>query len=356
MDGAKRTYQFVFQAADIGNQSQGRAALSGGLISLFHYAYYENWRISVRSYILFVQIVIRGGRQMTDLLKSCFTRFLRDNGPRLAAALSYYTIFSIAPLLLIAVVVVGFVYGEDAAQGLIVQQLEAFMGASAARFLEQLILQAAQPSSSLLATIVGIGFILYGASRIFNHLRFSLNAIWDIKDKPGLGILHTLKIKGIALMLVLFTGLILLGTIVFNTVIVRIVLYFEQLLVPLPYLWYTINFFILYVVTTVVFALIFKYIPSAKISWNPVWVGALFTALLFSLGRILLGIYLSLVSPASTYGAAGSLVVILFWIYFSAQILFLGGEFTQAYAAKRGTPIEPSKDAIVVPPEKKTGI
>ncbi|KMQ49959.1 Ribonuclease BN [Chitinispirillum alkaliphilum] len=286
---------------------------------------------------------------MLHLLKESFSRFLQDSAPRLAAALSYYTIFSLAPLLIIMVAIVGAVYGEDAAQGLIVEQLGVVIGENAAAYIEMLIVQAAQPGSSLLASIIGVAILIYGASRIFNHLRFSLNSIWNVKVKEELGILHKIKIKGFSLLLVLITGFLLLATIVANTAIVTMVQFLREHLFFGHEIWHVFNFLFLYAITTLIFALVFKFIPSADIDWIPVWVGSLFTALLFSFGRYVLGLYLGFITPGSTYGAAGSLVVILFWIYYSAQILFLGAEFTQVFASHRGTPIKPSKDARTVP-------
>ncbi|MDG5815347.1 YihY/virulence factor BrkB family protein [Chitinispirillales bacterium ANBcel5] len=285
---------------------------------------------------------------MFKLLKDSVIHFAKDNAPRHAAALAYYSLFSIAPLLIIAVAIIGAVYGEDAAQGLIVDQLGDMMGEGAARYVEDLIVQAARPTSGITATLISVAILLWGASRVFNHLRASINSIWHIRLKEKLGIVHKIKMKAFALILVLFSGLFLLATAVLNTVIFALIDRIEEYTPTIPFLWQTVNFFFLYAVTTFIFALILKYIPNAKLDWITATIGALFTSFLFSVGRILLGIYLSEFSVTSTYGAAGSLVAVLIWLYYSAQILFLGAEFTQQYANSRGTPIEPSRDASAV--------
>ncbi|MFP4012761.1 MAG: YihY/virulence factor BrkB family protein [Chitinispirillaceae bacterium] len=279
------------------------------------------------------------------LLKEVVSKFIRDSAPRLAAALAYYTIFSFAPLLIIAVAVVGFVYGPEAAQGHIIEQLSAYMGRSAAQYVQQVVLNISRPGSGLTATIVSVVLLLWGASQIFKHLRYSLNAIWNIKVKEKLGILQRLKTRAFSFLLVLLTGPLLLASIAVGTAVTMLVTYFDELIPGVPFLWHTANFFLHLGIATCLFALIFKYVSNAKVRWNPAWVGALFTALLFSTGRILLTIYLSTITIINAYGAAASLVVILLWLYYSGMILFLGAEFTQVYAARRGTPIVPTPKA-----------
>lgn len=279
------------------------------------------------------------------LLKEVIRKFIRDSAPRLAAALAYYTIFSFAPLLIIAVAIVGFVYGTEAAQGHIIEQLSAYIGRSAAQYVQQVVLNISRPGSGLTATIISVVLLLWGASQIFKHLRFSLNAIWNIKIKEKLGIVQRLKSRGFSFLLVLLTGPLLLASIAVGTAVTALVTYFDEVIPGVPFLWHTANFFLHLGIATCLFALIFKYVSNAKVEWNPAWVGALFTALLFSVGRILLSIYLSRITIINAYGAAASLVVILLWLYYSGMILFLGAEFTQAYAARRGTPIVPTQKA-----------
>ncbi len=279
------------------------------------------------------------------MLKETISKFLRDNAPRLAAALAYYTLFSLAPILIIAVAIVGFVYGQDAAQGQILNQLSEYIGVQAAQFVQRVIVRISRPGSGLTATIISFVILFYGASQIFNHLRFSLNAIWNLREKETLGFWQKVSGRAFSVVLVLITGVVLLLAIVVSTAVTALVSYFDNLVPGIPFLWHTANFFLNLVIATSLFALIFKYVANAKVRWNPVWVGALFTGLLFSIGRILLGLYLSRVTIISAYGAAASLVVILLWIYYSAQILFLGAEFTLVYSQRRGTPIGPSRHA-----------
>lgn len=282
------------------------------------------------------------------ILKETVRKFLRDNAPRLAAALAYYTMFSFAPLLIIAVAIVGFIYGSEAAQGHIIEQLSEYVGRTAAQYVQRVVLNISRPGSGLTATIISVVLLLWGASQIFKHLRFSLNAIWNIKIKDKVGIVHRIKTRGFSFLLVLITGLVLLASIAVGTAVTTLVSFFDELIPGIPFLWRTANFFLHLGIATGVFALIFKYIPNAKAKWNPVLVGALFTGLLFSMGRILLGLYLSRISIINAYGAAASLVVVMLWFYYSGIILFLGAEFTQTYAARRGTPILPSDHARFV--------
>jgi len=287
-------------------------------------------------------------------LREVFSGYAKDNAHRLAAALAYYTIFSLAPLLVIVIAIVGFVFGPEAAAGQIVDQISDILGQRVALAIQQIIIRISQPSSSITATIFGLVILLFGASQVFNHLNYSLNTIWNVRPNPNRGIWGPIKHRVFAVSLVLATGFLLLVTLVLSAFLAAVIKYFQNLFPWLGTAWQIANFLISFGITTAIFGLVMKYIPDVKVRWRDVWVGSLVTSLLFSLGRLLLSFYLGWGTFGSTYGAAASLIVLLFWIYYSGQILFIGAEFTQVYAKSRGAPIEPAKNAVYLRnPEKK---
>ncbi|MEB3830340.1 YihY/virulence factor BrkB family protein [Phormidium sp. CCY1219] len=280
------------------------------------------------------------------LLKRTFAEWQKDKASRLAAALAYYTAFSLAPMLIIAIAVAGLVFGQEAAQGEIVAQLQDLVGREGAQVIETAIENARQPRSGIWATIISIALLLFGATGLFTQLQDALNTIWDVKPKPDEGVKKLLKTRVLSFAMVVAIGFLLLASLVVSAALAAIGKYFDNLVPELMFLWQTLNFVISLGVITLLFAMIYKVLPDVKIAWSDVWIGGAITSVLFALGKYLIGLYLGNSSVGSTYGAAGSFVVLLLWINYSAQILFFGAEFTQVYANRYGSRIVPTSHAM----------
>lgn len=271
-----------------------------------------------------------------NLFKETAKEFSEDKVPRLGAALAYYTIFSIGPLLLIAVAMAGLFLGQEAAQGQISGELGKFFGPAMAKSLEQMIEAAAKPKSGTIATIVGVLTLMLGAAGFFGQLKDALNTIWNVGPKKAGGILGFIKGRFLSMAMVLGIGFLLLVTLVFDAAISAMGPMLERL-VGGEALLHVLSLVLSFAIATVLFAAIFRILPDLKIAWRDVWLGAVFTSLLFALGKLGLGVYLGKVAVGSAFGAAGSLVILLVWVYWSAQILFFGAEFTQVYTRTFGT-------------------
>lgn len=287
------------------------------------------------------------------LLKETFDEWNEDKASRLAAALAYYTIFSLAPLLIIAIAIAGSIFGEEAARGEIVGQIQGLVGKSGAEVIETAIENANKPASGTIASLISIVALLFGATGVFSQLQDALNTIWEVQPKPGRPVKGFIRQNILSFTMVLGIGFLLLVSLIISAVLAGINSYFSGLLPGFDLLWQIANFIISFAVTTLLFAMMFKFLPNVKITWGDVLIGAAITSLLFSIGRFLLGVYLGNGSFGSTYGAAGSLVVILAWVYYAAQILFLGAEFTQVYARKYGSQIVPDEHAVPVTNEAR---
>lgn len=287
-----------------------------------------------------------GFKQIFRLLKETFKEWQEDKSSRLAAALAYYTVFSLAPLLIIVIAIAGAIFGEEAARGEIVSQIQGLVGQEGATVIEEAIQNADQPQISSIASIFSIIFLLIGASGVFAQLQESLNEIWNVKAQPKNGLAGLIRKRILSFSAVLGIGFLLLVSLVISAVLSGISNYFSDLIPGVDFLWQILNFVVSFGVITLLFALMYKFLPDVKIDWSDVWIGALITALLFTIGKFALGLYLGRGSFGSTYGAAGSLVIILAWVYYSAQILFFGAEFTQVYARRYGSQIVPDEHAI----------
>jgi membrane protein len=284
--------------------------------------------------------------EMAGLIKETFREWSEDKAVRLAAALAYYTVVALAPLLIIILAIAGLFFGRDAAQGQIVAQINSLVGEQSGEAIQGIIANASQPKSGIIASIFGIAALLFGASGVFGELQEGLNTVWEVQSKPGRGIIGIIKDRFLSLTMVFGVGFLLLVSLVLSAGLSALGEYLKGLL-PLPeVVLQGLNFIISFVVISLLFAMLFKVLPDAKIAWNDVWTGAVITALLFTVGKFLLGLYIGRSSVGSAYGAAGSLIVILIWIYYSSQILFLGAEFTKVYANKYGSLIQPDEDAI----------
>ena len=280
-------------------------------------------------------------RTLLSLLLETFQEWNRDNAPRLAAALAYYTAFSIAPLLIVIIGVVGAVFGEEAARGEIVGQIQGAVGPDAAQVIQDLIQNANRAEGSLLATIVGVVTLLLGATGVFAQLEGSLNTIWNIPPQQG-GVVAFLKNKLLSLGMILVVGFLLLISLVLTTAVAAIGSMIDSTLPGLEFLSQLLSFIVSFGITTLLFASIYKFLPKAVIEWRDVLVGASITSLLFVIGQFALSLYLGSTSATSVYGAAGSFVLLLLWVYYSAQIVMFGAEFTQVFARRYGSRIVPA--------------
>ncbi len=287
-------------------------------------------------------------RSLFNLFRDAFNEWNEDKVPRLAAALSYYTIFSIAPLLIVVIAVAGLAFGREAVQGRIDEQIQGLVGRQAADVIQEAIQNASKPQDSITATIIGLATLLLGAGGMFGQLQDALNAVWGVQPKPNRGIPGTIKDRFISFTMVLGVGFLLLVSLVISAALAALDNYFLTRLPDVEFVLQILNFIISFGVITLLFAMIFKILPDVDIQWRDVWIGAAFTAFMFTIGKLLIGLYLGSSSIASTFGAAGSLVVILLWVYYSAQILLFGAEFTQVYARRHGSHIRPTDNAVAL--------
>ncbi len=279
------------------------------------------------------------------LLKEAFQEWQQDKASLLAAALAYYTVFSITPLLVIAIAIAGAVFGQEAAKGEILAQINGLVGEKGAQIIETALANADQPQLGSIASIISVVILLIGASGVFAQLQQALNTVWNVKAKPNSGIGEFIRKRLLSFGMVLAIGFLLLVSLILSAILSGISKLEINLLPGLTSLWQLLNFGISFGCIILLFALIYKYLPDVKIRWQDVWVGAIITALLFTLGKYLIGLYLGRGSFGSTYGAAGSLIVFLAWVFYSSQILLFGAEFTQVYARKYGRKIRPDSHA-----------
>ena len=283
-----------------------------------------------------------------QLLKEAFVEWQEDKVTLLAAALAYYTVFSITPLLVIAIAIAGSVFGQDAARGEIIGQLNSLVGEQGAQIIETGLANADQPKISSIASIISVIVLLVGASGVFAQLQEALNTVWDVKAKPRKGkgsIWEFIRKRLLSFGMVLAIGFLLLVSLITSAMLSGIGKLQINLLPGFTPIWQLLNFGVSFGFISLLFALIYKYLPDVKIRWKDVWVGAIITALLFTIGKFLIGLYLGHGSLGSAYGAAGSLIVFLAWVFYSAQILLFGAEFTQVYARKYGQKIRPDSHA-----------
>lgn len=282
-----------------------------------------------------------------NIIKGTVSEFSEDNVLRLSAALAYYSIFSLGPLLVIMVGVAGLVLGESSVQSQVKEQLQSFLGPQSAGVVESM-MQNQSKGGGLLTTIIGIVTLLLGASGVFGQLQDALNTIWEVKAKPGIGIWGFLRHRFLSFGMILVIGFLLLISMVISTVMSGMMGKLGSFLPMSDVVAHVVNFTVSFLVIALLFALMFKALPDVKIPWRDVWVGALFTAFLFTLGKFLLGLYLGRASTTSSYGAAGAVVLILLWVYYASIIIFLGAEFTQVYAKAKGHKVEPTEYAVPV--------
>ncbi|AQU85123.1 MAG: YihY/virulence factor BrkB family protein [Halomonas sp.] len=284
-----------------------------------------------------------------NVVQDAISLWLERNAFSYAGSLAFYTLFSLAPTIIIAVTVIGVVLGEDAAQGQIVAQLEGALGVEAASAIEQAVAQSRIEESGLLPTFLGFAALIVGATTVFAQMQFSLNTIWGVTAKPtSNSILIFIKNRLLSLTVVLSIGFILLVSLVLG-VVLRGVLQAADYLVPYAsFFTTTLESLVSLAVVTLLFATIFKVLPDVVLRWQDVFIGALVTAALFTIGRSVIAVYLAHTATASTYGAAGSVVMILLWVYYSSLILLFGAAFTRSLLLRRGRPLIPRNSAILV--------
>lgn len=283
-----------------------------------------------------------------DLLKRTFSEWLEDKAPQLGAALAYYTVFSLAPLVLLLLAIIGFLFHDDPAGAWtkMTEQMSYFLDKSAVAVVQNIAQKASQPNKGSLASIIGILLAVFGASGVFGQLQDALNTIWGVKAKPGRGLGAFIRARFLSFAMVAGVCFLLLVSLVFESILKSFSQYIQAMFpggIVLALVLYS-SFDLAIVV--LLFALIFKFLPDVKIQWRDVWIGAVITAIFFAIGKWALGFYLGSGAAASAYGAASSLITLLLWIYYSSQILLFGAEFTQVYAARAGRAFIPDKYAV----------
>jgi len=285
-----------------------------------------------------------------SLLKQTFSEWLDDKVPQLGAALAYYTVFSLAPLVLLLLAIVGFLFRNDPAGAWqkVTEQMSYFLDKSAIDVVQGIAQKASQPNKGVLATVIGILLALFGASGVFGQLQDALNTIWGVKTKPGVGIMGFIRSRFLSFAMVAGVCFLLLVSLVLESLLKSFSHYVQAMLPGGIVIALVVYSTFDLAVVVLLFASIFKFLPDVKIQWRDVWIGAVMTAIFFAIGKWALGLYLGSGTAASAYGAASSLITLLLWIYYSSQILLFGAEFTQVYAARAGRAFVPDKYAVRV--------
>ena len=281
--------------------------------------------------------------ELWTILKDSFNGFINDNAMRLSASLSYYTLFSLAPMLLIIIALGGIFFGRDAVQGQVYGQINGLIGSEAAKQIQDILKNAQKSGQSVWAAAVGIITLVVGATGTFAEIQDAINVIWGLKPKPKNGIIKYLMTRFLSFSLIISLGFLLLVSLVINAVLnalsQKAQLLFSDATI---YIFWIINLFVVWAVIALLFTIIFKVLPDGKIKWKDAFAGAGFTSLLFMIGKYAIGLYLGNSSVGTTFGAAGSVVIILLWVYYSALILYFGAEFTKAYTNFYGRSIQPN--------------
>ena len=286
---------------------------------------------------------------MWKLLSATYTKWAKDHAQSLGAALAFYAVFSLAPLLLIVIAIAGSVFGQEAAQGQIIGQIQGLVGEESANAIQSMIEEARKPAAGIIATVLAMVMLLLGATGVFAQLQEALNTIWSVEEKPGESLWKLLKDRFVSLMAVLGTGFLLLISLIISAGLSAIGAALGNFL-PVPgFLLQIINFFVSFAIVTFLFAMIYKLLPDISIQWGDVWIGAIIASLLFTIGKFLIGLYLGKSDVGIAYGAAGSLVVILIWVYYASQIFLFGAEFTAVYAHSRGSRLASSSPVPTKP-------
>jgi len=290
-------------------------------------------------------------KEIARLVKIAFENWQSDKSPRMGAALAYYIALSLAPTVLILLAIAGLAFGAQAAEGRLVSQIQGFVGYEGAKAIRTLIEGARQSSRGIAATALGLITVFFASSAVMSELRDAMNTIWrvpeDTTSSAARSVVNLVKERLLCFVLVLASGLFLMASLIVNALVFAAGKYLNSGAPPPQALVQTTDWVVSFVVTTVLFAFIFKVLPRVQLRWGDVGIGAVITSLLFVAGKLLLGLYLGRASFENTYGAAGSLVIVLVWVYYSAQVLFLGAEFTRAYACHFGSMARPTTTTSV---------
>jgi membrane protein len=290
---------------------------------------------------------------MWQFLKRTVYNWIDDEPFVLAAALSYYTLFSLAPLLTIAIAMAGMFFGQEAAQNQVVETTRGLVGKESAQAIQDMIRSAGEkPAAGIVSTVLGVLALLFGAGGVVGQLQTSLNKVWGVAPKPGQGLWGFIRQRFISYAMVLSIGFLLLVSLVVSAVLSGMSRLFGNMFGGAEALVHGLDLFVSFAFITLLFALIYKFLPDARIRWKDVWIGAVFTALLFTIGKALIGLYLGNSGVTSVYGAAGSLITVLLWVYYSALIFFFGAELTQVYATEYGSGVAPADNAQLVDAKK----
>ncbi|RFC37402.1 MAG: membrane protein [Candidatus Nitrotoga sp. LAW] len=288
-----------------------------------------------------------------NLVKATFSAWIDDNAPSMGAALAYYAVFSMAPLLLIVISIAGFIFGTDVARGEIITQLQNFMGKAEALVVQGLLESVSKPTESVTATIIGVALLLIGATTVFAELQDDLDRIWRAPKKTeDAGVSGLIRTRLLSFAMILGIGFLLIVSLIFSAALAALGKWWEPLFGGFWFLANLVDVTLSFVLITIAFAMIYKLMPRMKIDWRDVWIGAVVTAFLFTVGKFLIGFYIGRSGVASGFGAAGSLVVVLVWIYYSAQIFLLGAEFTRIYSYALGSRKGQSLQEVIIPTEK----
>ena len=284
-----------------------------------------------------------------SLLKNTFLAFIEDRGLKLSASLAYYTVFSLAPLLLLIISLAGLFFGRDAIQGQIFNEINGLIGNNAAAQIQEIIKNMELSGKTNSGLIIGSITLIIGATSVFAEIQQSINMIWKLKAKPKRGWVKILKDRFLSASLIVGLGFLLIVTFIVNGLLLILSEWMKSYFPDVTLvIFQVLNIAISFTVLTTLFGTIFKVLPDAKIAWKQVRVGAFFTSCLFMLGRFLIGLYIEKSNTGLAYGAAGSLIVILVWVYYTAAILYIGAEFTRVYADFKGSKIEPADFAVVI--------
>jgi len=275
--------------------------------------------------------------EIVDYSKETVNCWLEHNAFRLSAALAYYTVFSLGPLLLLAVAIAGLFFGQQAANGELTQQLRGLFGPQGAAAVQQLLASMSKSRYNVTASVVGAVILLFGATGVFTELKASLNEIWETHPKKSTGVMGFLHDRLLSFAMVLAIGFLLLVSLILSTVLAAASDSISRVIHVPPFFFHAVAFLSSFAVITLLFAAIYKVLPEASVRWRDVWVGAVMTSLLFTIGKTLIGFYLGRSSTTSPYGASGSIVIIMLWAYYSSLILFLGAEFTHVFAKRYGS-------------------
>src|ERR1051326_4683638 len=285
-----------------------------------------------------------------NLLKQTAIEWLDDKAPQLGAALAYYTVFALAPLVLLLLAIIGVLFRDDpsGAWSRVTEQMGYFLDKSAVQVVTDIAKDASRPGKSTVATAIGMGLALFGASGVFGQLQDALNTIWGVKAKPGEGIMSFLRARFVSFAMLGGVFFLLLVSLVIEALLKGFSHYIQARLPGGLTIAVTVYLVFDFAVIVAVFGMIFKVLPDVRIRWRDIWVGAIITTVLFVIGKWVLGLYLGSRTAASAYGAASSLITLLLWVYYSSQILLFGAEFTQVYASEFGAPLEPNTYAVRV--------